>query len=135
MSGFADERIAIEKRFHDTWTTTPIVWGNVPFAEQTGPYVALFILDGEGHQVSLGTPALRRWAGVIIVQIFVEQDTGTKLARQYADTIGAIFDRAQFSYGSSGTIRCRIPSITPVGIENGWFQINVEIPFIRDKQY
>jgi|GEM_PF-1105923 hypothetical protein len=134
-TGFEDERIAIEKRFNDNWTTTPIVWSNVPFKEQTTPYVALFILDGEGEQVSLGTVAMRRWAGVVVIQVFTLPDTGTKLARTYAETIAAIFDRAQFSYGGSGTITCRVPSIDPVGVENGWYQVNVNVPFIRDKQY
>ena len=132
---WANERQAIESRLAAAWTTTPIRYENVPFAQQTTPYVALFILDGQGDQISLGTPALRRWVGIIVVQVFVPQDTGTQLARSYADTIGAVFDRAQFSSGSSGMIRCRIPSVTVVGITNGWSQLNVTIPFIRDKQY
>lgn len=135
MSGFADERKAIEGRLKAAWTTTPIRFEGVPFQEVLTAYVALFILDGQGLQISLGTPALRRWAGIITVQIFTPEDTGTQTGRAYADTIGAIFDRAQFSSGSSGTIRCRIPTLTQVGVTNGWQQMNVTIPFIRDKQY
>ena len=131
----ADERKAIESRLAAAWATTPIRYENVPFAAPSTPYVALFILDGEGNQVSLGTPALRRWTGIIIVQVFVPQDTGTQIAKSYADTIGAIFDRAQFSSGNSGTIRCRVPSVKSIGITNGWNQVNVSVPFIRDKQY
>ena len=132
---FADERKAIESRLAAAWTTTPIRYENVPFGATSSPYVALFVIDGEGQQISLGTPALRRWVGIIMIQVFVPQDTGTQLAKGYADTIGAIFDRAQFSSGNSGTIRCRVPSIQSIGIQNGWHQINVSIPFIRDKQY
>ena len=29
MGSFADERAAIEKRFKDNWTTTPVVFDNV----------------------------------------------------------------------------------------------------------
>lgn len=132
---FEDERKAIEGRLEANWTTTPIRYENVPFKETSAPYVALFILNGEGQQASLGTPALRRWPGVIKVQVFVPRDTGTKLARTYADTIGAVFDRAQFSSGNSGTISCRIPSISHVGLANGWNQINVTIPYQRSRQY
>jgi len=131
----ADERTAIENRLAAGWSTTPIRYENVPFKEPTAPYVALFILDGEGLQISLGTPALRRWPGLIKMQIFVQQDSGTQLAKAYADSLGALFDRAQFSSGNSGTIRCRVPSTTEVGITNGWYQLNVTIPFIRDRQY
>lgn len=132
---FEDARRAIETRLETNWTTTPIRFENVPFQETMQPYVALFIRDGQGMQISLGTPALRRWPAVIVVQIFVPQDIGTKLAKTYADSIAAIFDRAQFSSGNSGTIRCRIPSIEPVGITHGWHQTNVTVPMIRDRQY
>lgn len=135
MSGFDDARNAIESRLKANWTTTPIRFEEVPFKETASPYVALFVLDGEGQQISLGTPAVRRWPAVIMVQVFVPQDTSTKPARVYADTIGAIFDGASFSAGASGTIRCRVPSIKPVGVTDGWYQVNVTIPLIRDRQY
>lgn len=135
MSGFDDCTKAVEIRLNAGWTTTPIRYENVAFIETNEPYVALYVLDGEGHQISLGTVALRRWVGVIFVQIFVKQDTGSRLAKSYANTIGALFDRAEFSVGVSGLIRCRVPSIHEVGITNGWYQINVSVPFIRDKAY
>jgi hypothetical protein len=135
MTGFEDARNAIESRLAANWTTTPIRYENVPFKETMAPYLALFILDATGRQISLGTPAVRRWEGIIKIQVFVQADTGTKLPRTYADTVGAIFDRAQFSAGSSGTIRCRIPSAVHVGVTNGWDQVSVTIPFIRDRQY
>lgn len=135
MTGFEDERNAIESRMAANWTTTATRYENVPFKETADPYVALFIRDGEGTQVSLGTVALRRWPGLIIVQVFVKPDTGTKLAKTYAETIGAIFDRAEFSVPNGGSITCRIPSVAAVGLKHGWYQVNVTIPFIRDRQY
>lgn len=135
MSGFADEAKAIESRMQANWSTTPVKYEGVPFAAVVTPYVALFVRDGEGQQISLGTVALRRWVGVIIIQVFVPEDTGTRQARIYADGVGAIFDRAQFSVDNSGTIRCRIPSVEMIGVRDGWLQINVTIPFIRDRQY
>lgn len=135
MSGFNACRQAIEERLSTLWTTTPIRYQNAPFQETANPYVALFILDGDGEQISLGTPALRRWAGVIMLQVFVPEDTGHAQARSYADSLGALFDRAQFSVNGSGTIRCRMPSMTPSETHEGWYQVTVAIPFIRDKQY
>ena len=135
MSGFDGTRQAIESRLKANWTTTPIRFENVPFQETAAPYVALFILDGEGSEVSIGSPVVRRWPTVIKIQVFVPEETGTKLARTYADSLGAIFDRAQFSAGSSGTLTCRVPSIVGVGVTNGWYQMNVTIPLKRDRQY
>lgn len=135
MTGYADERKAIESRLQAAWTATPIRFENVPFVETDQPYVALFILDGEGQQISAGTVALRRWPGLIIVQVFERPDSGTQGIRTWADSLAAIFDRQQFSSGNSGLIRCRIPSIVPIGIREGWFQLNVTVPFIRDRDY
>jgi hypothetical protein len=132
---FEATRVAIESRVQTNWTTTPIKFENVPFKETKDAYVALFILEGEGQQVSLGTPATRRWPGVIIIQVFVPEDSGTKLAKTYADALAAIFDRVQFSSGNSGTISCRIPSVETVGAKDGWHQTNVTVPFKRARQY
>lgn len=132
---FADTLKAVESRLQTNWTTTPIKFQNVPFNETATAYVALFLQDGEGLQISLGTVALRRWAGIIIVQVFVPETTGTSVARGYADTIGAIFDRVQFSSGNSGVISCRTPSIETIGLRDGWWQVNVTIPYRRNKQY
>ncbi len=132
---FSDAAKAIESRLQTNWTTTPIKFENAPFTETASAYVALFLRDGEGTQISLGTPALRRWPGVIIVQVFVPEDTATRVARGYADTIGAIYDRQQFSTDSSGVITCGVPSVQLIGTRDGWFQMNVSVPYHRDKQY
>lgn len=135
MSGFKDAATAIESRMSTNWTTTPVKYESVPFRETVAAYAALFIRDGEGSQITLGTVATRRWPGVIIVQVFVPQDSSIRTAREYADGIGAIFDRAQFSSGGSGVITCRVPSVEMIGVRNGWLQVNVTIPYHRDKQY
>lgn len=133
---FQDELAAIETRLKTNWTTTPIKFENVPFTEPTTAYVALNIVVGEGLQISLGaTNVLRRWPGIIMMRVFAPENTGTKVVRQYADSLGAIFDRAQFSSGNSGVISCRIPSIETVGLQSGWWQINVSVPYRRTRQY
>lgn len=132
---FDDERKAIEKRLADNWATTPIKYENVPFKETKAAYVALFILRGDGQQASLGSSVLRRWPGLIVVQIFVPAGSGTQMALGYANTVGALFDKAEFSTGNSGWIRCRTPSAQPVGEKNGWWQVNVTVPYVREKRY
>lgn len=135
MSGFEDAAAAIEGRLAANWTTTPIKYEGVPYKEAAVDYVALFIRDGEGVQISLGSPAVRRWPGLIILQVFVPEMTGTRKAREYADSLGAIFDRVDFSSGNSGLITCRTPSIEVIGVRDGWCQVNVTVPFRRNRQY
>lgn len=134
MSGFEAERQAIESRLEANVTAIPIRYENIPFEETKDPYCAVFVRRGAGNQISLGDGAqLQRWAGVIIVQVFVPADTGTKPAAAYADMIAAVFNRQEFSVPGSGLIRCRVAHSETVGVRNGWFQINVTVPYRRDK--
>lgn len=132
---FKDEVKAIESRLLANWATTPIRFEGVPFTEPSSAYVALTVLTGEGVQISLGDVALRRWPGVIVIQIFVPELSGTRQAKTYADSLGAIFDRAQFSSDNSGVISCRTPSVETIGMLEGWWQVNVLIPYRRSRQY
>lgn len=134
MSGFADERRAIEERMAANFTAIPCRYENAPFQDLKTPYCALWVRRGEGRQITLGdTPQLQRWVGVIMVQVFVPVDTGTQAALQHADSIAAVFNRAEFSVANSGLIRCRVASLETVGDRNGWHQVNVTVPYQRDK--
>jgi hypothetical protein len=132
---FADTRRAFEARLSANWSTTPIKYEGVPFAETASAYIALNILDGEANQVSLGNAPRHRHAGVCIIQIFTPEDTGTQTPRAYADTLAALFRAQQFSAGSSGLITCRSPSLRPLGVRGGWMTHNLVIPFHRDLTY
>lgn len=135
MGAFADERRAIEERLSANWSATPIRFENVPFQEIQNDYIACFIRSGEGRQISISNTPLTRFAGVIIIQIFVKADKGTQQARLYADQLDPIFRNQTFSAGVSGLIRCWLPSLVPVGTAHGWYQMNLEIPYWRDKVY
>jgi len=130
---YADERRAIETRLDSNFTALPIKYEGQRFQmPSSGGFVALTIRNGSGQQISTGSPPLHRYTGTIVVDVFVPEDTGTATARMHADTIDDIFRRAQFSAGSNGTISCRTPSISTVGVESGWFRLSVNIPYQRD---
>lgn len=134
MSGFEGERQAIEARLQANFSTTPIKYENQEFdPPDSTPWVALTILPGEGQQVSLGPGGLQRYAGVIQCDIYVPEKSGTKTARQHADSISAIFLNKSFSAGSSGTIITRTPWVNTRGVENGWFHLVLSVTYHRDK--
>jgi len=134
---FEEERRAIEGRFKNAWgAKTPIRMDNARWKdldpEETPAYVALFIVNGLGQQIELRETALVRFNGQIIVQVFTKERTGNSRARKLANDVADVFRRADFARGSSGRIRCRIPTIVRVGDNNGWYQLNVSTPFMRD---
>ena len=130
---FADERQAIEARISTNWTITPVQYENVSFTKPNdNEYVSLVILPGAASQIDMADSPMHRHIGVITMQVFGPADAGTNTARTQADGLAAIFRNAQFTAGSSGTILCRSPEISRVGVVNGIFQLNVSVPYQRD---
>ncbi len=134
---YADEERAIYERLSANWSTTPIKYGDIPLNDvPDSPWVALTIQGSEAKQIDLGVSnPLVRHGGRIVMQIFAPEVQGVRLSKQYADTLGAVFANEEFSAGSSGTIRCRRATISTVPARHGWSQVNVDIPFVRDKHF
>jgi hypothetical protein len=131
--GYADQHNELRSRFNVAWgITTPIAWPNLNFTPPNpqASWVRFQIVDGESNQIGLGAmPATTRYAGIIWVQIFTKQDIGDGAAYALADTVKSIFHN-----WCGNTVRCFQAKIKTVGNEgNGWFQVNVSIPFIRDE--
>lgn len=133
-TGFEGEHNEIRGRLKTVWgSTTPIAWPNDDFTPPNPPtnWIRLTINDGESHQLGLGAlPAVTRYYGNIIVQIFTLQDKGDAPALILADSVKAVFHN-----WCGVAVSCRQAKIKTVGNDgNGWYQINVNIPFIRDEQ-
>jgi len=138
MAHWDDARIAIEKRVADNWTATPIrYWSSgVPFAVPATAYIAVQIEEFDARQITLGTtPQTHRYFGQITIQVLVPERTGTKAAAGYCDTLDDLFRRQQFSHGNSGLFTCRTPQKREVGTRDGWYQVNLAIPYQRDKAH
>lgn len=132
---FDDAQDAIESRFKTSWgSTSKVVYENTewPDPKKEDEFVALTVVESVGQLIELRQQALTRYSGTIILQVFVTQGKGTGKTSALADAFGEIFRRAEFSKGSSGLIRCRIPDKLPVGTTNGWYQTNVRCAYIRD---
>lgn len=136
---FSAERKAIEVYFTEAWknsihSAVPIAYENVAFPPNGDkPWIALYVIPGEGNQMSIGTTPLQRWTGIITIQVFVRAGTGTQAAREIADTVAGILNLVEFSTDESGTLRTRTPQLRTVGVNDGWYQLNVVIPYQRDK--
>jgi len=138
MAHWDDARIAIEKRLQDNWTATTIrFWSSsVPFAIPATAYIALQIEEFDAKQITLGdSPQTHRYYGVITIQVLVPERSGPKAAAGYCDTLDDLFRRAQFSQNNSGMITCRTPQARVVGVNQGWYQVNLSIDYQRDKTH
>ena len=133
---FADERRAIETRMQSNWThsSVPIQFDNVPShrGNPTDPWVRLTIMNGDARVAALGN-SLHRHGGLIDIDVFVKENSGTAGARVYADSAAAIFKQVTLSAGSSGTIKTGVPRIVRVGARDGWYQLKVSVGYRRDE--
>jgi len=137
---FDDERKVLETRFSTLWPTlgnTKVRYENIPWTEPKTEktWVAFTIVTAEAEQVSLGDSARSRYGGSVIIQVFQKERTGTGDALRLAGQAADIFRRLEICEDESGLIRFRIPSKVTVGINNGWFQVNVNCPYFRDQNH
>jgi len=124
---YETEREDIETRLNTNWTTTDIAWDNVPYIPTPGTaWIRCTILPGGAEGLSFGSDTDIEYSGIIDLGIFVPKDTGNNTARQYADTLAAIFNLEDF-----GTVECWEASVQNLGIEKSWYRLSVTIPFKR----
>ena len=135
------ELAAIETRFLDNWTATPVAMGSdgpvinpatkaIVDQPDDAPWVRFLVRGAREEQASLGgagTTQFRNY-GLIMMQIFTPFRNGHAAGRALADTAAAIFRTQQF-----GGITCRAASVIELGkIHGGWNQTNVDVPYFRD---
>lgn len=124
---FAQERIDIETRLSENWTTTPIAWDNVPYIPLPGTsWIRCTILPGEVEALEFGLDTDKEYTGMIDLGIFTPKNIGNAVARVYADTLSAIFDMVEF-----GTIYCEEAAVQNLGLDDDWYVLNISIPFKR----
>ena len=124
---YAQERTDIESRLSTNWSTTPIKWDGVAFTPTPGtPWIRCSILPGDVEALEFGRDTTKEHMGIIDIGIFVQKETGTVLARTYADTLSALLDMGAF-----GTIDCDEASVQNLGVDGDWYQLNITIPFSR----
>jgi len=124
---FTDTQKNCEARFYANWTTTPIAWQNVHYDPTANTaYVEFQVVEAESEVVAL-SDLLYRNIGIISINIYVPLNQGLQTAKSYADSIKTIFAGQSFN-----EITCRAASVTTLGEQDGWFVINVSVPFFWD---
>ena len=130
IDDYRAEMITLQDYFNTQWAgTTPISWQNV-FVDVSSytEFVRFNILPIESNQISMGSDRnVYRSIGLIEVQIFTGRNEGMLRGFQLADKVVDIFDYIPINY-----IRSTYPSVTDVGLNQGWYQVNVSCEYSRD---
>jgi hypothetical protein len=106
---------------------------NAPFAEPTvsgSRWCRFSVLPGETDAREIGCSTVRA-TGIALASVFVQVELGDKLALEAADSIVAAFRLVTYSNAGT-TVVFQSPSVTNVGRDGAWFQINISIPWYSD---
>ena len=130
---FTSARRAVESYFGANWLLTPIAFENVAFTPPATPpgdgrWVKLMILHEQSEQAALGSPALHRYRGRILIYCFTALGGGAQQATALADAAAALFDGALIA----GHVLLP-PEITGDEDIDGAYRATVAIPFWRDE--
>ena len=135
--GYKDEFESLMNYFQNKWQPvreTPIAWPNVAFTppDPPSPWLRVSLQDGQSAYISAGVPGanVSRYAGVLIIQIFVPVKTGEGLCREPADDICGYFRNKTVGNVRFASVSAELSSNS---LADGWLQMNVNAPFTRDE--
>ena len=135
VTNLQEVREAIETRFGNSFDsyTIPVQYGNVATLKQgnasistpyKGPaFVRLDNFLGNSQQPEV-TRAITTMNGIININIFVSQGSGTQNSLEIADDILTIFNAVTFN-----GITTEVASLRTLPPNNGWYVTNLSIPY------
>ncbi|RTL04573.1 hypothetical protein EKK58_10255 [Candidatus Dependentiae bacterium] len=129
---YEQARKAIQGFFSSNFTAlnaNKIAWDNVAFQipKTKEAWIRFSIQNNISGYKSFGKSKLTRREGIIFIQIFTPENTETLQASQLTDSITSIFETKLL-----GGVTFQSPDAREAGISEGWFQINISVPFYFD---
>lgn len=130
------ELSTVRQLLRSNWSTTPIAWPGEHFIrpDQTGLQNApgAYLRVGWNHdpaiQGGMTAQGVRVYPGLITIMIMIEPHVGTRLFREYADTISAIFRTEE---PTADRIWFLEPWYRFHGQDGEWVRADLNIPFTR----
>ena len=120
----------------------PVIYDNTPQGQSGDaqdaqknktPWFRCCVRQGSGRAVSSGLTVVRRYTGMCILNMFLEQGQGTRTGWGWVENIiDHILDKAYGKETRVTHLLVRTPSPTIIGQSEGWYQINLSIPFQFD---
>lgn len=91
---------------------------------KTGVWIRPTVLGGVNHIACMNEKPHIREVGTLIIQVFDRENAGTADLKRQADSLAQ-----HFSCVLLDSLELLAPSINDVGVNDGFYQINVSIPY------
>lgn len=118
------------------YPTVLVKYENRNFVEPNGgQWVAFSVVSGKTLDAAIGG-IVGRSSGVIYLQIFMSENTGTATPRAWADQFSQVFGNQNYGYSdsvSSGNIWTYRPALKKSPLRMGWIQWTVAVDFKHDQ--
>lgn len=101
---------------------------NRPFTPPSkGVWIRVTVLGGVNHIASVNNAPKVREVGTLIIQLFDRENTGTAQLKRHADSLANHLSCQIL--GDDGKLELLAPSIINVGNSDGFYQVNVSVPY------
>lgn len=128
---YALERETIESYLKANWTETGIAYDNVPglidvngnyvkMSDNPTEFIRIVVRPVKKEVTTLGHTPDTRNTGIIFIQVFTQEGTGSNRALEIADSITSLFQSKLIS-----GIQCLDSNVQNIGPNLGYYQINV----------
>lgn len=106
-----------------------IAWDNSEFTIPLdgSEWVRVSIQNTNSSYVSFGPNSRIRRNGILFVQIFGPENSETVTINQIIDNVTDVFETNLLA----GVV-FQSPNVNELGVNEGWFQVNVSVPFYFD---
>ncbi|CBV41967.1 DUF4128 domain-containing protein [Halomonas elongata] len=102
----------------------PMEIPNVPAQQHTDNWLRVNVVPGDTITAEVGGKPCPRMTGLVMIQIFTKLEEGWGAAYDIATRIGE-----HMAYQSIGDIDTLAYTPQDFGEMNGWYQVNVSIPY------
>lgn len=112
----------------------PVEIENQKFTQPTNSsWVSFHLRWFHSARASIGTSnRFKRHEGMVIVEVFVKEDTGTATMYSICKTIEDTFDEAHFALSDGSYVTCHVPKVKIHGLQDGFFVAQVMTEFCLD---
>ena len=129
------------KRFRDNWNAeapaglqlAAIQMPNTKFDRpDQSPWARLTVIFGTRSNAAVGGTKVRQ-LGELYLQVFLPEDSGTKVATDSYDAMATIYDNKNVPFtDDTGFILTQAVTSRPTGIRDGYEQTTISAPFYSD---
>jgi len=133
------QRKLIETRLRDYMVanhpTIPVAYGNAPFSQPDGVFVAVEIKEAGAVRANLGPNYTVRLDGNVEITVYQPENTGISAANTIAAGLGRHFQERDHLLEDGARLTFRAASYPPAGDRRGFTGVVVKLPYFRDEKH